>query len=183
MTLLHRATLALALTIALASPAFAQRLAPQGVVVHSTSLAFAAPTTPQTRSTGESVARSIAGGLVGGAIGTAALGFTAGILNTNRDRCSDNPDACTGYLVDGLVVGGMAGHAIGIPAGAWLANGRRGNLTKSLLVSGGIFVAELIAVSALVDDNYLVRDRSTLLAVLAAAPAAQLVSSAVIEAR
>ncbi|MBA3578371.1 MAG: hypothetical protein H0W42_00135 [Gemmatimonadaceae bacterium] len=182
MTLLRSAALFTFLVFGFAPTVSAQRLAPVGIVAQPT-LTFAPLTSGPTSSTEGSAARALVGGVLGGAIGAVALGFAAALINSSGPECSRNPDACSGGLVESLLTGGMVGHAIGIPVGAHLANGRRGKVATSLAVSGAVLLVELIAVNALVDERDLIRSKPTLLGVLVVSPIVQLVSSVMIESR
>lgn len=130
---------------------------------------------------GGSVVRAGLGGLLGGALGVLAGGLAGGGI-TSRDCESGNPDQCLGLALPGMVWGAAVGHTLAIPVGAHLANGRRGSLPRSLLVSGGIFAAEALAIAALVQDG---RTTHGALArgILVGTPFVQLVTSVLIESR
>jgi hypothetical protein len=79
-------------------------------------------------------------GVVGGGVGLVG-GMAAGALaqkavdgNCTRD-CS----------MLGIVLGGLAGEALGMSAGVHLANGRRGSLPLGMLTSAGILTVGLVA--------------------------------------
>lgn len=130
---------------------------------------------------GASVVRAGLGGLLGGAVGVVAGGLVGGDI-TSRDCESGNPDQCLGLALPGMVWGAAAGHTLGIPVGAHLANGRRGSLTRSLLVSGGIFAAEVIAVASLIENGRTTHG-GLVRGILVGTPFVQLATSALIESR
>jgi hypothetical protein len=72
--------------------------------------------------------------------------------------------------VEGAVVGGLAGTTLAIPAAVHLANGRRGNLGRSMLVSALVGGA-LLGVGWAADSGELIL----------AAPVGQLISAVLIE--
>lgn len=80
------------------------------------------------------------GGVVGGGVGMFAGMFAGALLDGPADE--DCIDFCFG---PGLILGTLAGEALGIAAGVHLANGRRGSLPKSALTSAGILAVGLVA--------------------------------------
>lgn len=120
------------------------------------------------------VGRMLVGGIVGGGAGL-LVGGLAGAVAGSR-HCSDpgNPDSCSG--LEGMVIGGITGQAIGISAGVHLANGRRGELNPSLALN---LALAAVGTAAVVRSDR----RSVALGVALMVPVAQLVSSIVIERR
>jgi cyanophycinase-like exopeptidase len=122
-----------------------------------------------------SVARTFAGALLGGAAGTLAGGVAGAYIGGNRCSSPGNSDTC--QLIEGILVGSTVGFAIGTPVGAHLLNRRRGSLAASLIVSGAIATAGIVAVRAAdrQQRNGLVRG------IIVAVPIAQLVTTTAIE--
>jgi hypothetical protein len=98
-----------------------------------------------------------AGGMIAGALGGGFIG-----VQIDEDSGLD--------AAEGAIIGGLIGTTLATPAAVHLANGRRGNLGRSVLVSalvgGGIFALGWAAESG---------------ELVLAAPLAQLITSVVIE--
>ena len=132
--------------LALAAPASAQRRTPNPL--HGAPLPFSATVRepdsgalPRTaRAEGDRPALVLAlGGAVGGGVGMFG-GMAAGELRDGGPRNCE--DMCFG---PGIILGTLAGEAIGVAVGTHLANGRRGRLIPGLLTSGGILAAGIAA--------------------------------------
>lgn len=82
----------------------------------------------------------ILGGVVGGGVGLVAGMFVGAVLDGRADP--DCIDFCFG---PGLVIGLLAGEALGAAAGVHIANGRRGSLPLGMLTSAGILTFGLVA--------------------------------------
>lgn len=122
------------------------------------------------------------GAVLGAAAGTLAGGLLGGAI-TSRDCDPGNPDACLGEAIPGLLVGAGLGYAMGAPVGAHLANGRRGKLGSSLLVSSALFGVQAITVGLIGHHASTSLERSAVPVVFIAIPAAQLISAVTIERR
>jgi hypothetical protein len=99
-----------------------------------------------------STVATVGGALLGTATGALVGGFI-GAEVTSRGCAPGDPDGCLGQALPGYFWGAVTGITIGAPAGAHVANGRRGSLPRALLVSSAVFVAELIALNLLVEDG------------------------------
>jgi hypothetical protein len=99
------------------------------------------------------------------------------------NHCHDpgNPDTC--HAPAGLGIGAGLGLTLGAPVGAHLLNGRRGDLRRSLLVSGALAVAGLAAFRAADLLPKGAPRNGTKVIVALGVPVAQLVSAAVVERR
>jgi hypothetical protein len=105
-------------------------------------------TTPvQAQATGATV-----GGLLGGVAGLVGGGLFGGAITSN-DCDPGNPDQCLGEAMPGFVWGAGIGMTVAIPVGAHIGSGRNGDLGRSLLVSGALFLAEALVLSQLSDDG------------------------------
>jgi hypothetical protein len=139
----------------------------------------AAATAPRIESLGPvqaaaSTARLLTGGLIGGGTGLLVGGLAGAVIGSNRCTDPGNPDSCSG--LEGLVIGGIMGEAVGIPLGVHLANRRRGRLGTSLAASVALAAAGAGAV--VWSDS-----REVALGVAAAVPAAQFAASILLERR
>lgn len=126
-------------------------------------------------------ARTLGGALLGAGAGALVGGFIGGHLSSSGCE-SGNPDQCLGKAFPGFIIGFGAGHTIGAPVGAHLLNRRAGNLTRSLLVSGAVFALEVLAVNALVEDGRSAHE-GAVIGIAIAAPAIQVLTSAILEHR
>ena len=129
------------------------------------------------------VAGSTAGAVAGAVLGGAAAGVIGGLVGgslTSRGCDFGNPDACLGQAFPGFVWGVGAGTTLGVPLGAHLGGGRRGNLPRSLLMSSALFAAEVVALNLLVDDGQ-TQHGEAVRAIVIAVPVLQVVSSVYIE--
>ncbi len=82
----------------------------------------------------------ILGGVVGGSVGLVSGMFLGAVIDGEADP--DCIDFCFG---PGLVLGLLAGEALGMSAGVHIANGRRGSLPLGMLTSAGILTFGLVA--------------------------------------
>lgn len=80
------------------------------------------------------------GGVLGGGVGLVAGTFLGAVIDGEADP--DCIDFCFG---PGLVLGLLAGEALGMSAGVHIANGRRGSLPLGMLTSAGILAFGLVA--------------------------------------
>jgi hypothetical protein len=124
---------------------------------------------------------SVAGGVLGAAVGLIGGGLAGGAV-TSRDCEPGNPDQCLGEAMPGFVWGAGVGMTVGIPLGTHVGNGRRGSLGRSLLVSAGLFAAEVLVLNRLVDDGR-TEHMDGVRGVAIAVPILQLISSVWIEGR
>jgi hypothetical protein len=122
---------------------------------------------------------------VGSVLGVAAgsvIGAFAGGGWTSRDCPPGDPDACLGAAFPGFLWGAGVGATVGAPVGAWLGSGRNGNVGTSLLVSSGLFAAEVLALRAIVEDGR-TEHKGAALAIVVGVPVLQVVASTYLHAR
>jgi hypothetical protein len=130
------------------------------------------PALPQDRSTGRLVVGGLVGGIVGGALGGAVgAGLWGGI---DPGGCSYEEWVCR---VHGFYWGAVVGESLGIPMGIHLANGRRGDLLRSTLVSAALGAVGSLAIVAAGFDPPLTP------ILLVTVPVAQLTTSTILERR
>lgn len=130
---------------------------------------------------GQSGGRAFAGSALGAAAGALVGGVAGAYIGGNRCVDDANPDSC--YLIAGTAIGLGVGVTLGAPVGAHLLNRRQGNLTTSLLASTAIGVFGMAAFRY-VDLNVRGSSRgSSLNTILVVVPLAQIVSAGLIESR
>lgn len=134
------------LTLLLAPPAHAQLADPAAVVGPQAWSPMVTPpvTTPSVRSVQPQRGRPsdavlAVGGVLGGGAGLMA-GMIAGAF-LDGPPPEDCIDFCFG---PGIIIGGLAGEALGVALGVHLVNGRRGSLPLGMLTSAGILTVGAI---------------------------------------
>lgn len=99
----------------------------------------AAPAEARDGEAGGSTSAMVLGGVLGAGAGTVAGWLVGAYVDGEPDP--DCIDFCFGPA---LVLGTLAGEALGLAAGVHLANGRRGSLPLSVLTSAGILAAGIM---------------------------------------
>ena len=140
--------------------------------------AVARPLTAQQATS--SLGRAFVGALGGAAAGALVGGVAGAYIGGNRCVDEGNPDSC--YLVLGTAIGLGVGTTLGAPIGAHLANRRLGNVGLSLVASTGVGLAGFLALRH-VDRNVHGSGRTSALnAIIYGTPLVQIGSAALIEA-
>jgi hypothetical protein len=123
-------------------PAHAQAPDPLPSRLAPPAMPFASPADRAAAAQGEGRSPELLalGGIVGGGVGMFAGMLGGALLDGEPDE--DCIDFCFG---PGLILGTLAGEALGVAAGVHLANGRRGSLPVGALTSAGILAVGLVA--------------------------------------
>jgi len=95
-----------------------------------------------------SIEGSVAAGILGGGIGFFAGGFAGAMLAAN------DSDEWSGLV--GFVIGAPIGESLLLPVSVHVANGRRGNLSHSMLASFAIAGAGIAMAVTMEDGNVLI---------------------------